>query len=100
MRWISDGTNLGSSVDFRLGVLLREQASGEPGQRVPQAHNLVVTPADETGEGTFDTWRVMIDPSARLGESYVLDLPVDRKSLPLILPEYRSAFEGFEAQAQ
>lgn len=61
----------------------------------PPSHTLMAF-ADGSGEGVFDTLRIMIprgEPPLPSEKHYVLDLPLDQRALALVKPDYRSSFE-------
>jgi len=68
----------------------------DPFNRCPPLGDHVLAPADEDGNGRFDTLRVLIPPEAvgpYVEAEYVIDIPFDPADLAHVPDRYRPAFE-------
>jgi len=68
----------------------------DPFNRCPPLGDHVLAPADQDGNGRFDTLRVLIPPEAvgpYVEAEYVIDIPFDRADLAHVPDRYRPAFE-------
>ena len=68
----------------------------DPFNRCPQLADHVLAPADQDGNGRFDTLRVLIPPEAvgpYVESEYLIDIPFEPRDLAGLPGRYRLAFE-------
>jgi hypothetical protein len=68
----------------------------DPFNRCPQLADHVLAPADQDGNGRFDTLRVLIPPEAAgpyVEAEYLIDIPFEPRDLAGLPERYRSSFE-------
>lgn len=68
----------------------------DPSNRCPQLADHVLAPADQDGNGRFDTLRVLIPPEAAgpyVEAEYLIDIPLEPEDLAGLPERYRPDFE-------